>query len=205
MIERLIPESREVLTPVDKERFPELSSRQGNLKERTGRLNEKLEMLAQLFPGMDTEILNDLKEAASSMGEASGKLVEESASGAIPPEQEAIRRLAKSQQGMQQMAQQMAMRMQAARAGYQWGYGYDPRPGWYYGPWVPMPTLPQPEFNRPRERGRTGIDKEEFETPSKDAYKVPKILREKVLDALKEGVPPQYKNDVEKYFKGLTE
>ena len=50
------------------------------------------------------------------------------------------RRLTKSQQAMQQMAQQMAMRMQAAR----WGYPlvYDPRPGWYYGPWVPMPTLP---------------------------------------------------------------
>jgi len=203
MMERLVPESREVLTPWDKERFPELSSRQGDLKERTGRLNEKLEMLAQLFPGMDTEILNDLKEAAGSMGEASGKLGEENAPGAIPPEQEAIRRLSKSQQGMQQMAQQMAMRVQAARYGYQWGY--DPRPGWYYGPWVPMPTLPQPEFNRPRERGMTGIDKEEFETPSKDAYKVPKVFREKVLDALKEGVPPQYKSDVEKYFRGLTE
>ena len=205
VMKRLVPESREVLTPWDKERFPELSSRQGNLKERTGRLNEKLEMLSQLFPGMDTEILNDLKEAANSMGEASGKLGGENAPGAIPPEQEAIRRISKSQQGMQQMAQQMAMRMQAARYGYQWGYGYDPRPGWYYGPWIPMPTLPQPEFNRPRERGMTGIDKEEFETPSKDAYKAPKMFREKVLDALKEGVPPQYKNDVEKYFKGLTE
>jgi len=100
------------------------------------------------------------------------------------------------------MAQQMAMRMQAARYGYPWAY--DPRAGWYYGPWIPMPTLPQPEFNRPRERGMTGIDREEFETPSKDAYKVPKRLREKVLDALKEGVPPEYKRDVERYFRGLT-
>ena len=75
---------------------------------------------------------------------------------------------------MQQMAQQMAMQMQAAR----WGYPlvYDPRPGWYYGPWVPMPTLPQPEVKRPRERGYTGIDREEFDPPSKDAYQVPKDL-----------------------------
>ena len=162
-----------------------------------------LEMMAQLFPGMDTEILKDLGEAQGSMGQASGKLGEKDASGAIPPEQEAIRRLARSQQSMQQMAQQMAMRMQAAR----WGYPlvYDPRPGWYYGPWIPMPTLPQPEVKRPQERGYTGIDREEFEPPSKDAYQVPKIFREKVLESLKEDVPSRYKKEVEKYFRGLTE
>jgi hypothetical protein len=203
MIEGLTPNPKEVMAPENRDKFPGLSTRQENLKERTEGLREKLEMLAQLFPGMDTEILNDLKDSASSMGEASGKLRTEDTPGAIPPEQEAIKRLTRSQQAMQQMAQQMAMRMQAAR----WGYplAYDPRPGWYYGPWVPMPTLPQPELNRPRERGYTGIDREEFDPPSKDAYQVPKIFREKILDALKEGIPSKYKREVEKYFRGLTE
>src|SRR4030042_1433483 len=137
------------------------------------------------------------------MGEASGRLTGQDAPGAIPPEQEAIRGLAKSQQAMQQMAQQMARQMQAMRYGYPWGY--DPRPGWYYGPWVPMPTLPQPQLRRPRERGYTGIDREEFDPPSKDAYQVPKIFREKILDALKEGVPSSYKREVERYFRGLAE
>ena len=137
------------------------------------------------------------------MGEATAKLKGEDAPGAIPPEQDVIRRLSQSQQGMQQMAQQMAMRMQAARWGYQ--LVYDPRPGWYYGPWVPMPTLPQPELNRPREKGYTGIDKEEFEPPSKDAYKVPQAFREKIMESLKEGVPSQYKREVENYFRGLSE
>ena len=203
IVEGLIPRSEEVLSPDSKERFPGLSSRQEGLKERTEGLRKTLEMLAQLFPGMDTEILNDLKEGADFMGNASGRLRAEDAPGSIPPEQEAIRRLTRSQQAMQQMAQQMAMRMQAMR----WGYplAYDPRPGWYYGPWVPMPTLPQPELNRPRERGYTGIDREEFDPPSKDAYQVPKIFREKILDALKEGVPSSYKREVERYFRGLAE
>ena len=94
--------------------------------------------------------------------------------------------------------------MQANRWGYQW-WGYDPSPGWYYGPWIPMPTRPQPEFNRPLERGYTGMDREEFEPPSKDAYQVPKIFREKIMESLKEGIPPQYRREVEKYFRGLTE
>jgi hypothetical protein len=142
------------------------------------------------------------------MGEAAGKLRKEDPPAAIPPEQEAIRKLTQSQQAMQQMAQQlaqqMAMRMQANRWGYPW-WGYDPRPGWYYGPWVPMPTRPQPEFNRPLEKGTTGIDREEFQLPSKDAYQVPKIFREKIMESLKEGIPPQYRREVEKYFRGLTE
>jgi hypothetical protein len=198
----MTPDGKEIMTQDEKEKFPGLSSRQENLKERTERLKERLEMLAQLFPGMDTEILNDMKEAAGSMGRASGRLKGEDAPGAIPPEQEALTRLSKSQQAMQQMAQQMAMQMQAARWGYP--YAYDPRAGWYYGPWAPMPTLPQPEFRRPREKGYTGIDREEFEPPSKDAYQVPKIFREKVMESLKEPVPSQYRKDVEQYFRGLT-
>jgi len=203
MAEGLLPDPKELANPDSQSRFSGLSSRQGNLKERTKGLQEKLEMLAQLFPGMDTEIIKNLKGSAESMGEAAGKLKKEDAPGAIPPEEEAIRKLSKSQQAMQQMSQQMALRMQAARWGYPWGY--DLRPGWYYGPWIPMPTLPQPEVHRPRERGYTGIDREEFEPPSKDAYQVPKIFREKVMEGLKEEIPSQYKKKVEKYFKGLTE
>ncbi len=203
MAEEMNPDSKEMVTPSQKEKFPDLSLRQDHLKERTRGLKEKVEMLAQLFPGMDTEILNDLRGAADAMGQASGKLRDESAQGAVPPEQEAIRRLTQSQQSMQQMAQQMAMRMQATRWGYP--FAYDPRPGWYYGPWIPMPTLPQPEAKRPRERGYTGIEREEFELPSKDAYKAPEIFREKILESLKEGIPSQYKREVEKYFRGLTE
>ena len=203
MAEKLVPKTEKSLSAKEKEKFPDLSSREEMLKERTKALREKLEALSQLFPGMDTEILKDLQGAGEAMGDASGRLTREDAPGAIPPEQEAIRGLAKSQQAMQQMAQQMAMQMQAMRWGNPWGY--DPRPGWYYGPWVPMPTLPQPQVNRPRERGYTGIDREEFEPPSKDAYQVPKMFREKVMESLKEEVPSPYKRKVEKYFRGLTE
>ena len=206
MAEHLSPDPGEFMTPGNKARFPRLSSRQENLEKRTHDLTEKLEMLSQLFPGMDTEILNDLKEATDSMGRASGRLKGEDAPGAIPPEQEAIRRLTQSQQAMQQMTQQMAQQM-AMQMQNRWGYlwGYDPRPGWYYGQWVPMPTLPQPELRRPREKGYTGIDREEFDPPSKDAYKAPQILREKVMESLKEDIPSPYRREVERYFKGLTE
>jgi hypothetical protein len=203
----LIPDQNEVMTAESQERFPGLSSRQKELRERTAGLGEKLEMLSQLFPGMDTEIINDLRQGARSMGTASGELDGEDAGGAIPPEQEAIRNLTRSQQAMQQMAQQMARQMAMHMQGNRWAYpgGYDPRSGWYYGPRIPMPTLPQPDVSRPRERGYTGIEREEFDPPSKDAYKAPQMLREKVMEALKEDIPSRYRREVEQYFRGLTQ
>jgi len=59
---------------------------------------------------MDTEILKDLKDPAGFMGDASGKLKGEDDPGAIPPEQEAVRRFTKSRPSLPQMAQQMANR-----------------------------------------------------------------------------------------------
>jgi len=185
------------------EAFPGLSSRQGTLQQKTRELSEALKMLSQLFPGMDSEILDDLENAAGSMGQASGSLAGKDAPGAIPPEQAAIRSLSRSQQSMEQMAQQAARQMQANRMGAPWGY--DPRAGWYWGPHDPMPTLPQPEFDRPLERGFTGFDREEFDPPAKESYKAPPILRERVMEALKEEVPSVYRQQVEKYFKGLTQ
>jgi uncharacterized protein YukE len=203
LAEETAPRIDETARKPDMERFPDLSDRQEYLKRRTKDFLEKLEMMAQLFPGMDTEILKDIEGASDSMGDAAGRLKHEDAPGAIPPEEEAIRKMSKSQQAMQQMAQQMGMRMQAARWGYQ--LVYDPRPGWYYGPWAPMPTLPQPELYFPREKGYTGLDKEEFDPPSKDAYQVPKMFREKIMDSLKEDVPSQYKKDVQRYLRDLAE
>ena len=207
MSRALTPLSDEVMTADGREAFPGLSSRQEKLQERTGGLGEALERLAQLYPGMDTKIITDLKGAAAAMGKASGKLKATDAAGAIPPEQEAIRGLARSQQAARQMAQQMARQMAMHRQANRWGYprGYDSRYGWYYGPGIPLPTLPQPEVKRPRIRGYTGIDKQEFDPPDKDAYKAPQKLREKVMEALKEDIPSQYRREVEKYFRGLTQ
>ncbi|MDP2645974.1 MAG: DUF4175 family protein [Desulfobacterales bacterium] len=199
----LTPSAHEVMTQDNGKAISDLFTRQDQLQGKTKDLGETLDMLSQLFPGMDTKIINDIKNAAGSMGRASGKLNSKDADGAIPPEEEAIRYLSQSQQGMQQMAQQMAQQMQANR----WGnpMAYDPRGGWYHGPWGSMPTLSQPEVNRRREQGYTGFEKEEFDPPAPDAYQAPRIFREKVMEALKEEVPSRYQKEVKRYFKGLTE
>jgi len=203
MTKWLRPGQEEIMTEDSQAAFPNLSARQEGLKQKTQGVGETLEMLSQLFPGMDTEIINDLKAAAGAMGDATGRLKGQDAPGAIPPEQDAIQHLSRSQQAMQQMAQQMAQRRRASQWASPWGY--DPRASWYYGPLAPMPTLPQPEVNRPLERGYTGLDRQEFDPPAADAYKAPRMLREKVMEALKGDIPAEYRREVETYFRELTQ
>ena len=174
----------------NREKFPSLSSRQDSLEKENRDFGGETGDAFSALPGHGHGDPERPEGGNGLDGEGLRKTEGEDAPGAIPPEQEAIRSLTRSQQAMQQMAQQMAMRMQSEPLGL--SLGYDPRPGWYYGPWVPMPTLPQPELRRPREKGYTGIDREEFDPPSKDAYKAPQILREKVMESLKEGIPSQY-------------
>ena len=45
----------------------------------------------------------------------------------------------------------------------------------------------------------------EFRLPGKDDYKAPRNFREEILDSLKQGIPPQMKDQIERYFKNLSE
>jgi hypothetical protein len=64
-----------------------------------------------------------------------------------------------------------------------------------------MPEFPQFDM----EGGVTGLDMERFKLPGKEDYKVPRSFREEILEALKQGVPSQLKDQIESYFKNLSE
>ena len=69
---------------------------------------------------------------------------------------------------------------------------------------VPLPGVPQlPQFDV--EGGMTGLDTDKFQLPGKEDYKVPRSFREEILEALKQGFPPKLKEQIESYFKNLSE
>jgi hypothetical protein len=180
----------------------ELAQRQSALQERTEELHEKLESLFQLFPSLDPKILQGIKEAGTSMDSAANRLGELDSPGAVPPERSALERLSQSQQQMQSAMQQMAQRgqlgnMPVTRLFRQGRF----MPG---GMLVPLPGTPQfPQFDV--EGGVTGLEMERFRLPGKEDYKAPRNFREEILESLKRGVPSQMKDQIERYFKNLTE
>jgi len=201
-LQQLMAEPDRQLTDTEKKRLRELAQRQDSLKERTRELREKLESLFQLFPSLDPKIVQNIGEAGASMGDAKDRLGELDSTRAVPPERNALERLSQSQQQMQSAMQQMAQRgqmgnMPMARLFRRGRF----LPG---GMLVPLPGMPQfPDFDV--EGGYTGLDTEKFRLPGKDDYKAPRNFREEILESLKRGVPPQMKDQIERYFKNLSE
>jgi len=201
-LDALLAEPAQALSDGDKSALRELAHRQDVLKERTEELHEKLESLFQLFPQLDPKIVQNIGAAGKSMGTAQNRLGQLDSRGAVPPEQNALDRLAQSQQQMQSSMQQMAQRGQLGNMPMTRLY----RQGRFlpFGSLTPLPGMPQfPEFDV--ETGFTGLDTEKFRLPGKDEYKAPRNFREEILESLKQGVPPQMKEQIERYFKNLSE
>ena len=201
-LDGLMAEPARALTDGDKRRLRELAQRQDALKERTRELHEKLESLFQLFPALDPKIVQNIGEAGAAMSSAKDRLGQLDSLGAVPPERSALERLSQSQQQMQSAMQQMAQRGQLGNMPIAQLF----RRGRFLpgGMLVPLPGMPQfPEFDV--EGGFTGLDSEKFRLPGKEDYKAPRNFREEILESLKRGVPPQMKEQIERYFKNLSE
>ncbi len=198
----LMGQPMQALKESDQKQLRDLANRQGVLRERTESLHEKLESLFQLFPSLDPKIVQNIGEAGKSMGNANDRLGRLDSQGAVPPERDALDRLSQSQQQMQSAMQQMAQRgqlgnMPITRLFRQGRF----MPG---GMLMPLPGMPQfPEFEV--DSGFTGLDTEKFRLPGKEEYKAPRNFREEILESLKQGVPPQLKDQIERYFKNLSE
>jgi len=201
-LESMLHQPGQALTDAEKRDLRDLANRQDMLRERTNDLHEKLESLFQLFPQLDPKIVQNIGEAGSSMGGAHERLGQLDSRGAVPPEQTALDRLSQSQQQMQSAMQQMAQRGQIGNMPMTRLF----RQGRFlpYGSMTPLPGMPQfPDFNI--ENGFSGLDTEKFRLPGKDEYKAPRNFREEILESLKHGVPPQMKDQIERYFKNLSE
>ena len=201
-LDSLMGEPGQALTDADKRELRDLTHRQTTLRDRTKELHEKLESLFQLFPSLDPQIVQNIGEAGASMGSAKDRLGQLDSRGAVPPERNALDRLSQSQQQMQSAMQQLAQRGQLGNmpvARFFRGGRFLP-----YGSLTPLPGMPQfPEFDV--QGGFTGLDTEKFRLPGKEDYKAPRSFREEILESLKQGVPPQMKDQIERYFKNLSE
>ena len=189
------------LTPARKEAVRGLAARQGVLEERTGDLAERLRHLFQLFPSLDPKIVRDIAEARGFMGRATDELGRLAPGAAIPPEQEAVRRLTESSGQMQAAMQRLAQRGRLGRVPlvrlFRGGRFIPP------GRSVPPAGTPRfPDFNV--DESLAGLDTDKVELPGKDDYK-PEKFRKEILEALKQGVPDRYREQVESYFKELSQ
>jgi hypothetical protein len=190
-------DGQELLEPQQGEELGRLSQHQHAVRERTEALKNRLDQMAPFIPFLSPELRQSIGEAGEFMGEAQGELHDRQARRAIPPEEEALRRLSQGQQAMQQAMQQMAQRGQM---------GQIPVPMVLRRPGDPFAFNQQPFPDRsPRDQGRMGVNTRDFKIPGKEEFKAPRQFREEIMEALKRGGPAQFKGQIEQYFKNLTE
>jgi hypothetical protein len=67
---------------------------------------------------------------------------------------------------------------------------------------LPMPDQ-RPQVDQ-RQDGMAGASVRNFQLPDKEAYKVPRMFREDIVEALKEGYPERYKELIEQYYRNIV-
>ena len=195
-LEGLPKDPRLFLTPEEGTQLAELEKEQRAVHEETDTVHRHLEELSRVLPFIGPEVLQNLKLAKEAMGQAAGHLLEQETREAIPPEQEAVYRLSRARSNAQRAMGQMARRGR---------FGASSAPGLVQPGGAPSLGFRYRPPTGPEEGGRTGVNTRDFELPTKDAYKVPKLHREEVIEALKGKYPPAYKEQIERYFKNLVE
>jgi len=191
-----LPQDRQaMLTPDQRGQLGGLGQRQGEVHNDTQALQQDVQRLLPLMPFLPSELGQQLQEALPFMGEAQGALEGQHSQQALPPEQEALERLRNAQNGMQQAMQGMAQR------GQMMGMSL---PMLRQAGRFPMPEfMPQPNVDE-QLSGAAGASVRNFQLPDKEAYKVPRMFREDIMEALKEGYPERFKELIEQYYRNIV-
>jgi Domain of unknown function (DUF4175) len=191
-----LPQDRQaMLTPSQRGQLSELGQGQGGVRDDTQTLQQEVQRLLPLMPFLPAELGQQLQEALPFMGEAQGALEGQRSQQALPPEQDALERLRNAQNGMQQAMQNMAQR------GQMMGMSM---PMLRQAGRFPMPEfMPQPNVDE-QQAGAAGASVRNFQLPDKEAYKVPRMFREDIMEALKQGYPERFKELIEQYYRNIV-
>ena len=191
-----LPQDRQaMLTPNQRGQLGDLGQRQGGVRHDAQALQQDMQRLLPLMPFLPAELGQQLQEAIPFMGEAQGALESQRSQQAIPAEQEALERLRNAENGLQQAMQGMAQR------GQMMGMSL---PMLRQAGRFPMPEfMPQPNVDE-QQAGAAGASVRNFQLPDKAAYKVPRMFREDIMEALKEGYPERFKELIEQYYRNIV-
>jgi hypothetical protein len=191
-----LPQDRQaMLNPEQHGQLGALSEQQGGVHHDAQALQQAFDGLLPLMPFLPTELGKNLQEALPFMEQAQGELAGRQSQQAIPPEQQALERLRSAQNGLQQALQQMAQR------GQMMGMSV---PMLRQAGRFPLPDfMPQPGTDQANS-GVAGTNVRNFQLPDKEAYKAPRMFREDIMEALKEGYPERYKELIEQYYRNIV-
>ncbi|MCK6547832.1 DUF4175 domain-containing protein [Myxococcota bacterium] len=184
-IERLMPSPESLLSDDERRELAKQKERQQALEKRAQQIGQDLERIGQELPIVGPETKQMLDEATGAMGQASQKLGQGDAPGALNQERRAADALGRLKQELEKMG---------SKGGGSQGGG------------IPLPFGQQPEGGGEDDRGMGSRDNPsaKVEIPKPEQFKAPAEFREDILEAAKQGTVEDYRDAVRRYYEELV-
>jgi len=176
----LFPRPGSQLSQAERQQLQQLSKDQRDLEQRAQGLSEQLEQMQQLAPVFDQEAMNQLEQVAGRMGQAGERLEGQDARRGHGEQRAALDGLGRFQEQMQQRGQ---------------GKG---------GKGIPLPLMAGGMPGGRREGSGRGLSNEQVEIPDEDDFQSPREFRKDLLDAMKQGAPERYREQLKRYYEELV-
>ena len=174
-LQSLFPAPGSQLSPQEKQQLQELAEQQQGLEKQAQGLRQQMQEMEQMAPLFGQEAGEQMEEIGRRMGEAAQRMQGKDTNRGHGEQQAAL-------QGLKQFQQQM----KESQRGKGKGKG------------LPLP------MGMGRGQGDGRDPREKVEIPDEEAYQAPKEFRKDLLDAMKEGTPEKYRDQVKRYYEELV-
>ncbi|HLM44908.1 MAG TPA: DUF4175 family protein, partial [Myxococcaceae bacterium] len=175
-LQSLFPPPGSQMRQQDKQQLQQLAQQQQSLEQKAKGLRQQMQDMEQMAPLFGQEAGDQMDEIGRRMGEAAQRMEGKDANRGYGEQQAAL-------EGLKQFQQQMKESQQRGKG---------------KGKGLPLPM----GMGRREGNGRDPRDK--VEIPDEEAYQAPKEFRKDLLDAMKEGTPEKYQDQVKRYYEELV-
>lgn len=173
-LQSLFPEPGSQLSQQERQQLKQLGERQQQLEQRAQGLRQQMEEMQQLAPVFGQEAGDQMEEIGQRMGEAAQRMGGQDPGRGYGQQQSAL-------EGLKRFQQQMKESQQGQSGG----------------------GLPLP-MGMGRREGNGMDPRDKVELPDEDAFQAPKEFRKDLLDAMKQGAPERYREQVKRYYEELV-
>ncbi|WP_225408405.1 DUF4175 family protein [Stigmatella hybrida] len=175
-LQSLFPQPGSQMSAQDRQQLQQLGQQQQSLEQRAQGLRQQMEEMEQTAPLFGKEAGEQMEGIGQRMGEAAQRMQGQDPGRGYGEQQAAL-------DGLRRFQKQMRESQQGGGKG----------------------GLPLPMGAGGRGREGNGNDpRDKVELPDEDAFQAPKEFRKDLLDAMKQGAPERYREQVKRYYEELV-
>lgn len=176
-LQQLFPPPGSMMSEEDRAKLKQLGGEERQLQKRTDGLREQMQEMEEMAPIFGDEGMEQMSQVGERMGQATQKMDGKDPGRAYNEQRAALDQLSQFQQQLQKQQQQ-----QGGKRG----------------------SLPMPMLGGRNGNWGGGSAQEKVEIPDADQFQAPKEFRKDILDAMKQGAPDRYREQVKRYYEELV-